>query len=357
MIIVCHLFLLGHTLYQQWTKRNEEDFVRVRVMRILYITLQIWAILFVLNGAFRYAIDPHTHLLRDTIGCRFMAFASYYFPGTYFGLYLFQISLRLENSFKGSYLALNQNTLYILRGLILLIPVTAIWSITVDLMTDSEGDLDCIMEWHPSDLNQVVRYCTVPIDDMKYTKPALWGCLLLINGLNCNFGAIFTLKLQRFVKNDIANQGIGTPRDQFNFEALIIKNQILTMMGIVSTISAYALYSILPPGQNITLYVDNLLNCLVIGLMFRCNRLYYKRLCRPCIMCCFRECDPYQKAKDKAKFAQRTKTYVLNEHTATETMSHVVELPPIIAAPSTPFDSEGGNDITPFPESATTKTP
>jgi len=71
-----------------------------------------------------------------------------------------------------------------------------------------------------------------------------------------------------------------------NLKSLIFKNAILTVTGSVSTITAYAVWIMVPVSAT-PLYIDLVVNCLVIGLMSKSNEKHYKRLCRPCIMVCY----------------------------------------------------------------------
>lgn len=67
------------------------------------------------------------------------------------------------------------------------------------------------------------------------------------------------------------------------------------------------------------LYVDIVVNSLVINLMFSWNEKYYKKLCGVCIMCLFRKCDPYSDESQMAdmvresRWSQRAVRYLRNE--------------------------------------------
>ena len=65
---------------------------------------------------------------------------------------------------------------------------------------------------------------------------------------------------------------------------------------------SYVLFMLL--NQGAFLYADNLINCMVIGLMFRYNERHFKSLCRPCIVLCF-SCD-----KSSSELERKVKAYM-----------------------------------------------
>ena len=63
-----------------------------------------------------------------------------------------------------------------------------------------------------------------------------------------------------------------------------MKQNILTVIGCISTTLGYVMFSTLFIA--VLLHLDVFINSLVIGLMFRWNAGVYACLCRPCIMLC-----------------------------------------------------------------------
>ena len=87
--------------------------------------------------------------------------------------------------------------------------------------------------------------------------------VVLVNLLNFCYGVIFTVKLRQFVK---LGESAGSDVDRFRFEALIIKNDLLTFVGILSTTVFYSFWAITGFQKSEFLYLDVFLNCLVIGM-------------------------------------------------------------------------------------------
>ena len=108
------------------------------------------------------------------------------------------------------------------------------------------------------------------------------GTVALINVLNISFGILLSIKLRRFVK---MGEGASNQMKRLRFQALIIKNVILTLTGTVSTTIGYLLVGVTQDSTFVS--IDMLVNCCVIGLMFNWNSKCYRSLCRGCI-CIFR---------------------------------------------------------------------
>ena len=258
------------------------------MMRFLYLSMQIVAIYSLVQGLLRIAIDPHTMIFRTSSWCKILSYSRFYCPGIFYGLYLFQILLRLSASFHGTYLALSKFTLYTLGTLTLIIPILA----SIILIIDG-GGAECIRSWAPPDLDLNITFCTVPPDlSMLFKYYIADGLVLLTNALNITFGVMFTIKLRQFVNmRQTSNPSPSASSKRIKFEALIIKNNILTIFGIISTTTSYALFVV--TQLNFPMQLDSFINCCVVGLMFSCNERHYQRIYSPLIRCCFRRCDPY----------------------------------------------------------------
>eukprot|EP01083_Nonionella_stella_P159853 521919_1 len=97
IVIVLQSALLIHTIYQEYTKCNE---LRL-ALRILYIAIQVMGLYYTLMECVRFVIDPFIPLLRINHSCSFSGYSSKIMPSLYYGVYLYQILLRLQGSFKG----------------------------------------------------------------------------------------------------------------------------------------------------------------------------------------------------------------------------------------------------------------
>ena len=88
---ILFISIFVHTMHHEITNRNDEKFQKVKFNRMLFIAMQVLVMTWLFNDILRYAIDPHTHILQDSIFCKICAWASITFTGWFFGLYLFQV--------------------------------------------------------------------------------------------------------------------------------------------------------------------------------------------------------------------------------------------------------------------------
>ena len=89
------------------------------------------------------------------------------------GLYLLQLILRLEVSFRGSYLALSQTSYWILKFLALLVSFSAIIMMAVD-----DKGLTCFQKWKAPDYEDSINYCNVPFEFLLIHKTGLFYVML-----------------------------------------------------------------------------------------------------------------------------------------------------------------------------------
>jgi len=285
-ITMFQLLLFAHTMYNEYSQRNCNAFEQSKTMRILYIILQMLAILAVLCDHLRYTIDSHTGVLRHHFGCRLVVYAPWYISGLYWGTYFSLLCYRLQSSFHDSFLALSRWTLYTLWALALLPPVTVTTS-----MAMSRPDLECIETWHPPDLSHPIKFCELQFDMLIPVKYHIFPGLIVLNTvLSITFCVIFCVKLKQFLRTQ---HSVTSPHRMdrcagIEFQRVILKMSILTVIGALSTIIAYVLRFNIYDYGHIFLYADWLVNCLVIGLMFKHNRWYFKMLCGPCLLICDR---------------------------------------------------------------------
>jgi len=231
----------------------------------------------------RYSIDPHTHMLRNNGSCKFIAYFCYYIPVMFYSVYLYQIQMRLELSFKGSFLELGPRTICTLKAFVLIIPIICYVFLAVD-----RYDLDCIGSWNAPDVDEPITFCVVPAPSLIAFKYHIFELLvLLILFLNAIFGIIFTKKLKQFCALELEDKQ-SQSKKQFRMMTLIIRNDICCVVGCISTTMGQVGW--LFTGHMMFIYLDNFINCLVIGLMLYWNEKYYKVLCAPCIRGCFKCC-------------------------------------------------------------------
>lgn len=322
LITTLQLLLFSHTLYHERVLRNDRKYTKNYMMRGLFITMQLVGLLWIFSDILKNIIDPHTLILRDSVFCKIFAYFAYYIPAFYYCIVCSIILNRLEMSFKGSYLAVSKSTLYILRTLVLLIPIACWTSLIID-----DTNLNCVHSWKAPDLDRTLTFCVVPsallIAFRFYIFP---GVVLLINGLNATFGILFTVKLRKFVNMNRQNTDVLNPskqRKQFQFEALIIKNDLLVITGCISTTIGFLMWNI--TKNMLWMYGDMITNSCIIAMMFGCNQWYYKKLCSLCILMCFKQCNPYGSETEMAKrTSQRAFRYVHRAATATDTGDDIV---------------------------------
>ena len=235
LFLTAHSLLLLHTLYQEFKQRNNEIFIKCRCIRLLYILMQILALLFQINELLLFVIDVHNNILRtsfQSLFCTLCAHFGYYIPGFFYGLYLFAINIRLEKSVKGSSLALSRRTRQCLKVLVLMIPILA----TFALALDSHNDAVCLQYWDTADSLSVdtdgfITYCTLPAHSPRVFKYHIYdGIVALINILNISFGVLLTIKLKKFIKMSNGQVGVNEEK-KCQFTALIVRNIILTLTG------------------------------------------------------------------------------------------------------------------------------
>ena len=143
--------------------------------------------------------------------------------------------MRLDSSFKGSYLQLSKRTLYII-GILTIIP--AIFGPILSIVDNKRGA--CIAPWYPNDIqfDRDLTYCTLPVwstfEDNEWIVILTVILWVLLPILNVSMGVIFSIKLKKLLSNHAGSEDI-----QFEFKSLIIKNSILTLIGVASTVICY----------------------------------------------------------------------------------------------------------------------
>ena len=290
MAILFQSLLLIHSLYHEFKHRHNEEHQRICIQsRILYILLQLTGLYWTILDLFRFVILP-----QSTTCHAIEAYSSKILPAVYYLIYLYLILLRLNSSFKGSYLESSKWRLYLLYGLTIIPIITGL--IIFLVLTRDKGP--CVAPWEADNSPFVVdlQYCTLPLPFVDYSAEmdltsmlGLTGYLAWIPVINIIIGVIFGIKLNTLYSNHQDNEEL-----KVELRSLIIKNYILSLVGSISTIVNYSLTTVI--NTNMFLYLDLFLNCLVIGLMFKYNKKWYQICCKCFIVLCLIICD---KSKNK----------------------------------------------------------
>eukprot|EP01083_Nonionella_stella_P071922 193533_1 len=292
IIIISQLFLLFKTIHTEYTQRNSTPYKKIsKELRILFIALQCIGLSWTVVDFIRLVIDPFTMVLRNNMHCAAVAFAPKVLPVIYYGVYCYQVLIRLISSFKRSYLALNKCIVYTLYILVFfpsfLFPALFFWM--------NRDHSSCIAIWHPVDIshNEGFSFCALPIS--KAASNVITIGILWVVMVQIILGTIFSLKLKKILSDQVDYQSSA-----IKFKTLIIKNTLLTLTGTISTVGSWMLWL----GMQRTafgatfLYLELFINCLVIFMMFKHNEWCYKRVCRCCVFCCLIDCD---KSKDRMR--------------------------------------------------------
>eukprot|EP01083_Nonionella_stella_P013340 37566_1 len=296
IVIVLQLLLFGQTVWKEYKRSN---LISIQ-LRIFYIVIQVLGLLWSITDLFRFVIDPFAPMFRNGSACNAIAYLTAIVPILYYSLYLYQIYVRTESSFSDSIYALKTHTKYLLLLFLVLIPSIAA---PVSFFITNKENTSCILPWKPIDFPSLYNhgsfaFCSLSIAPTAYIIITLFTVWTGI--ANIIIGIIFCYQLHQLLATDVA---IHNSAAEFQFKSVMIKCCILTITGSISIILSYALWSGLSSSGSgfgiIFLHVDSLVNCLVIGLMFRHNERYYNKLCHCChyiVLCSIQHVE-----KDKAK--------------------------------------------------------
>ena len=302
IIIVLQSTLLFHSLYHEHKYCRNREYQQISLQsRILYVVQQLVGLYWCLLNLIRYV------RLQTSVHC-FEAYSSRIVPFVYYGIYLYQILLRLYASFKGSYLELSRCQLYTLGGFAFIPVIIAL----IIILTSSAP-------WTPTDIkSDNLELCTLALPVLDYPMEMdLPGGLLVIGYIvwipmmNMVFGVIFSIKLNKLLSKNKHNEDI-----KLQFKSLIIKHAILTLIGFVSSIINYVL--LLVVGSKLFVLLDVFINCLVIGLMFKYNDKWYKRYCKCFIFLCFIDCCQCKRKMEDAEILEYMKGEINLNLSATE---------------------------------------
>ena len=307
LFLILQLYLLYHTLhYECKSYKKHEEITRTKLsIRISYVLLQLSAVYWFINDINRFLLDPFfKYVQKQEIFCGWVAYSPKIIIILYFALYLHQILLRLQLSFRSSTLALSKRTI-IMLGIFIIIQALG-FPIAFFLLLNADNK-PCIWKWKPIDISSSINSEQFAVCDYVNTG---WSSLIIGLGViwivivNITIGAIFGVKLNKVLKHSSEDK-----KSSFKLKSLIIKNTILTAFGSISTLFNWFLWLISAPMTGIGisfLYLDVWLNCLLLALMFKYNENHYKLLCKPCIWCCFIKCDrTYDKQNERELLSQK----------------------------------------------------
>ena len=346
IFIIVQTILLTYSIYNECLRKQSKSKKSAYKLRISSILLQTIALSWYINDLLRFIIDTNisskytsstsnTNILQHPIPCNILSYTPKLMPIIYYTLYLYQILIRLAESFRTSHLELTKCAYrcYWLAVMVIISMGTVFLMFNKGVIYDHHINLPCLLIWEPHD----IQYAKALYDteDISFTicdweiRPTariiISIALISILFTNILFCWIYGHKLQILMRNDAVTNSPHTVDIQWKFKSLIIKNCTLCIAGSVSTLLCWVCWLALP-GDSVTnlLYFDAFFNCLVIVLMFEYNEKWYKKLCRICIKCCFMECDKTYDRTDKAEInlqKQRLHTYLCTNNNGEETKS------------------------------------
>ena len=263
LFMILQLSLLIISIYYETIIHRNRSFKQIIQIpfksRFLYILLQCIGLCWTITDLFRKIIDPHIGIMSNNYNeldhsnitlCEIIAYIPKAIPVPYYVVYLYQILLRIQSAFQGSYLELSKRTLYLLHALIL-IPIIS-FAIFIYFNRDSSI---CIHHWSPIDM-ELIRdwfgwtkdaesfgYCDFPLNDSSIVAYGIG--LAWIPILNIIFGIIFCVKLNQLLSrtNSKLDDELGHNQEiKFQTKSIIVKIAILTLTGSISTTLAYLCY-------------------------------------------------------------------------------------------------------------------
>eukprot|EP01084_Bolivina_argentea_P238255 400272_1 len=322
IFMILQLLLCYNTCYYEFQGyRRENQFKQTRLsIRITFVALQLCGFYFTFIDLIRFVIDPYVKFAQQSnFMCALIAYSPKVISIVYFAIYLCQVLFRLEASFRGSFLAISKRY-FLSLAVFILIPSIIVPSSFLILV-----DKPCIWKWDPIDIqtNNEFGFCDLHTEGMANAIIGIGIIWIVIT--NIIYGFIFGSKLYKVLRSKRSNDDIT---GSFRLKSLIIKNTILTTTVTISTLVNWFMWlyfsSVIGVGICF-LYFDMWFNCLVIGLMFSHNDKYYKKLCKPCIICCFMDCDrtfdKNNKSENEAQL-KRTNKYLLRSHSRMDMSSN-----------------------------------
>ena len=105
LFIVLQSGLLIFTIRHEIKNRHNEKYLETNQLktRLLYILLQFIGLMWMITDLFRFVIHPQNNALKngEYIGCQLVAHIPKGMPVPFYSIYLYQILLRMDASFRG----------------------------------------------------------------------------------------------------------------------------------------------------------------------------------------------------------------------------------------------------------------
>eukprot|EP01084_Bolivina_argentea_P168341 291962_1 len=276
LFMILQILLLYHTLHFEYKNCKKKGAITGTKfsIRTTFIALQLVGFYFTFNEFLRFIIDPYLQFIQTSaFSCTWIAYSPKIITIIYFAIYLLNVLLRLELSFRDSHLALSKKSTITL-GIVILIPCTFV-TITYFLFVDEP----CIWPWQPPDITVNADFAFCDFHTEGVASAAIGLGIMWVVVVNVIYGIIFGVKL----KNVFRHSKESDVHTSFKLKSLIIKNTILTSIGSISTLFNWFMWLIHASGfigiGTCFLYFDVWFNCFIIALMFKYNERHYKRLC------------------------------------------------------------------------------
>ena len=289
LYLIIQLLLFTHSIYKISTLKDQIS----KTLIYLYISLQIIAVIWSILNLLRFGITPPSlNTVSNRIYCTISAYNSRLFTFLFYSIVLIIILLRLDTAFKGSFFEIRPSIIKFLTWYIII----SVFLCTVIYMFFSAifGHA-CIWEWHAPDHQDTLYVCTTPQN--QWTQLTIYISLVWGISLQIVFGLMFTIKLKRVLQ---CGQR-GNVEDE-NIKKLIIKQTLLSVLTIISTLTLFVLWLTFSDGA-VFYFLDQILNVIFIGLMFKYNERYYLLCCGICIKC-IKSCEsPSKSEMELAKYS------------------------------------------------------
>eukprot|EP01084_Bolivina_argentea_P271981 462959_1 len=293
ILTILQFALLYHTILNEFIKNQTKNRTQ-RILKILFLSLQLIFIIILILDSFRWIIDPYSLILRDNISCDMLAISPKVLIPLYYEMYCLFIIIRLYSSFKGSFYDIGRQTLVIFCSSMIL--VIFVFAILMILWRRPP----CIMIWTPWDVNVSFAFCSF-ISDKKVRILVSVGIVTVLMA-NIIVGSIFVYKL-RYLLNLNGKNAFDCPQKKHKIskmKLMIIKLNILTITALIFTTFSWVCWVLTPHMQigTVLIFMDVFINNVCVGLMFSSNDKYYRKLCKVCITFCLLKLDQgYDHAK------------------------------------------------------------
>eukprot|EP01083_Nonionella_stella_P036120 98565_1 len=265
--IIFHIILFTYIL----TKRAEWNKTK-RSLATLFIVMQILAILWNVNELFRFVVvaklNPQLPV-HNAFFCNVSAFGSRLLIPWFYVTSINILLIRLHHSLHGSIYALSSTAFNIL------IAIPNILLISLPLIGLSLSPAPCIHYWSVDK----VPYCYNDVYNsfLIVFVYIIYGTIIIYNLL---LALLFGYKFHRITQNVD-----GSAAFQLDLVKIMIKNTVLAMTVLLSTISVWAILLATDAGSTSMFHLDLFVNCFAIGLLYQYNEEYYLCVCKPCVAC------------------------------------------------------------------------